>query len=45
MAVPAHRRGSASHVVTSLAEADGYCCVPEDVAGVAAGDLLPVRWL
>jgi molybdopterin molybdotransferase len=45
IAVPAHRRGSASHVVSSLAQADGYCAVAEDVAAVAVGDLLPVRWL
>jgi molybdopterin molybdotransferase len=45
VAVPAHRRGSASHLVTSLAEADGYCCVAEGVTNVTAGDLLPVRWL
>lgn len=45
IAVPAHRRGSASHVVSSLAEADGYCAVAEDVTAVAVGDLLPVRWL
>ncbi len=44
-AVPVHGRGSASHVVSSLAEADGYAAVPEDVTAVAAGDLLPVRWL
>lgn len=45
VAVPAHRRGSASHVVSSLAEADGYCAVAEDVTTVAAGDLVQVRWL
>ena len=31
--------------VTSLAEADGYAMVAEDVAQVRAGDLLSVRWL
>lgn len=45
IAVPAHRRGSASHLVSSLAEADGYCSVGEDVTAVAAGDLVAVRWL
>jgi molybdopterin molybdotransferase len=45
VATPSHRRGSASHVVSSLAEADGYCSVGEDVAAVAAGDLVQVRWL
>jgi molybdopterin molybdotransferase len=44
-AVPAHPRGSASHTLTSLAEADGYAAVPEDVPAVAPGDLLSVRWL
>lgn len=44
-AVPAHRRGSASHIVTSMADADGYCAVPEDVTEVVPGDVLPVRWL
>jgi molybdopterin molybdotransferase len=45
VATPAHRRGSASHVVSSLAGADGYCAVAEDVTAVAAGDLVRVRWL
>ena len=44
-AVPSHRRGSASHVLSSLAEADGYCVVAEDVTVVVAGDLLQARWL
>lgn len=42
---PAHRRGSASHLVTSLAEADGFAIVAEDVSEVEPGDVLPVRWL
>ncbi len=45
VATPSHRRGSASHMVSSLAEADGYCSVSEDVAAVAAGDVVQVRWL
>ena len=45
VAAPSHRRGSASHVVSSLAEADGYCAVAEDVTAVAAGDLVRARWL
>jgi molybdopterin molybdotransferase len=45
VAVPAHARGSASHIVTSLAEADGVAVVAEDVTSVAPGDLLRVRWL
>ena len=45
VAVPAHRRGAASHVLSSLAEADGYCVVAEDTTAVTAGDLLPARWL
>lgn len=44
-ALPAHRRGSASHVLSSLAEADGYCVVAEDTTTVTAGDPLPARWL
>ena len=44
-AQPAHRRGSASHLVTSLAEADGFAIVAEEVTEVAPGDVLPVRWL
>lgn len=45
VATPSHRRGSASHVVSSLAEADGYCSVAEDVTTVTTGDLVQVRWL
>lgn len=44
-AVPAHPRGSASHLVTSLAGADGIAMVAEDVTAVAPGDPLVVRWL
>jgi molybdopterin molybdotransferase len=44
-ATPAHRRVSASHVVSSLAGADGYCAVAEDVTVVAVGDLLAARLL
>ncbi len=42
---PAHRRGSASHMVTSLAGADALAIVGEDVTQVAAGDLLTIRRL
>lgn len=45
LATPAHVRGSASHLVTSLAEADGVVAVAEDVVEVAEGDVLPARWL
>ena len=45
LAVPAHSGGSGSHLVTSLAEANGYAMVPEEATAVAAGDLLTVRWL
>lgn len=45
VALPAHAGGSGSHLVTSLAEADGYAMVAEDVTQVRAGDLLSVRWL
>ncbi|MCA0294644.1 MAG: molybdopterin molybdotransferase MoeA [Actinobacteria bacterium] len=45
VAVPSHVRGSASHVVTSLADADGIAAVAEDVDAVAPGDLIQVRWL
>lgn len=42
---PAHRRGSASHMVTSLVAADALAAVPESVTQVAPGDLLTVRRL
>jgi molybdopterin molybdotransferase len=45
VAEPAHARGSASHMVTSLAAADGFVVVGEDVTEVGVGDLLAVRWL
>jgi molybdopterin molybdotransferase len=45
VAVPAHAKGSGSHLVTSLAGADGYAIVAEATTAVHAGDLLPVRWL
>ena len=45
LATPAHPRGSASHLVTALAHADGYVAVPEDATAVAPGDLLPLRLL
>jgi molybdopterin molybdotransferase len=44
VATPAHSGGSGSHLVTSLAEADGYAMVPEATTAVHAGDLLSVRW-
>lgn len=40
---PAARAGSASHLVASLAGADGLAVVAEDVTEVRAGDRLPVR--
>lgn len=42
---PAHRRGSASHLVSALALADGLAFVPEHVTDVAPGDVLMVRSL
>jgi molybdopterin molybdotransferase len=45
VAVPAHAGGSGSHLVTSLAGADGYAVVPEATTSVHVGDLLSVRWL
>ena len=45
VALPAHAGGSGSHLVTSLAGADGYVVVPEETTAVHAGDVLPVRWL
>ena len=45
VATPAHAGGSGSHLVTSLAGADGYAMVAEETTAVHAGDLLSVRWL
>ena len=45
VATPAHAGGSGSHLVTSLAGADGYAMVPEETSVVKAGDLLSIRWL
>ncbi|MGV8850629.1 MAG: gephyrin-like molybdotransferase Glp [Propionibacteriaceae bacterium] len=45
VAVPAHAGGSGSHLVTSLAGADGYAVVPEATTDVRVGDLLSVRWM
>lgn len=42
---PAHRRGSASHLVSALAVADALAFVGEDVTEVAPGDTLPTRSL
>ena len=42
---PSHARGSASHLPTALATADGYAIVPEEVTDVRPGDLLGLRWL
>jgi len=44
-AEPAHPRGSASHVVTSLARADGYVMVDAEATTVGVGDLVRARWL
>lgn len=41
----AHRRGSASHLVSALAHADGIARVAEAVSGVVPGDLVEVRRL
>lgn len=45
LATPNHHRGSASHMVTSMAGADVLVVVPEDVDRVAAGDVLEARSL
>ena len=42
---PAHRRGSASHMVTSLAAADALAQVAENVTEVAPGDPVRIRRL
>ncbi len=42
---PAHRHGSASHMVTSLVAANALAAVGEDSDRVAPGDLLTVRRL
>ncbi len=43
-AMPAHPKGSASHLVTAPARADGYVVVAEDATSVSPGDPLPARW-
>ncbi len=45
VATPAHRHGSASHMVTSLAGADALAVVPTDVDQVRAGDIVTIRRL
>ncbi len=45
VATPAHRGGSGSHLVTSLAVANGCAVVAEETTTVGAGDLVAVRWL
>jgi molybdopterin molybdotransferase len=45
LATPAHRGGSASHLVTSLAHADAIAIVAEELTDVAPGDLVTVRLL
>ncbi|WP_338748166.1 gephyrin-like molybdotransferase Glp [Janibacter alittae] len=45
LATPTHRRGSASHMVTSLAGAHAMAIVPEDTDEVTAGDLVQIRSL
>lgn len=42
---PAHRHGSASHMVTALSRADALCAVGEDVEEVRPGDLVAIRRL
>jgi len=44
-AEPAHPRGSASHMITSLARADGYVMVDAEATTVCVGDPLRARWL
>lgn len=43
LATPTHSRGSASHMVTSLAGAHALAEVPEDVVAVEPGDVLTIR--
>ena len=43
VATPTHRRGSASHMVTSLATAQAIAIVPEDTHEVTVGDLVQIR--
>ena len=45
LATPNHRRGSASHMVTSLAGADALAVVRDEVDTVVAGDVLEIRSL
>ncbi|WP_277452186.1 gephyrin-like molybdotransferase Glp [Janibacter sp. DB-40] len=45
LAAPTHRRGSASHMVTSLAGAHAVAIVPEDTDEVTGGDLVQIRSL
>ena len=42
---PAHRRGSASHMVTGFAAADALADVPAETDRVEPGVILPVRSL
>lgn len=45
VATPTHRRGSASHMVTSLARAQALAIVPEETATVEPGDRIQIRSL
>lgn len=45
VASPVHAHGSASHLTTVLADADGFAVVPEDVTSVASGDVLEMMRL
>ncbi len=45
IARPAHRRGSASHMVTATVEAQALGAVAEDVTTVQVGDIIAVRRL
>ena len=45
VATPTHRRGSASHMVTSLAGAQALAVVAEQTEGVEPGDLVQIRSL
>lgn len=44
VATPTHARGSASHLASALAGADGVAIVAEDATQVAPGDRVGVRW-
>lgn len=45
LVTPTHRRGSASHLVTSLAGAQALAIVAEPIDTVEPGDLVQIRSL